>query len=61
MNKEAVLSGKYTDKELVINGVDYNKVPPTSDVSYVAVATAAVIAVLAGAAVVILRKKSENN
>ena len=35
--------------------------PPTSDVSYVAVATAAVIAVLAGAAVVILRKKSENN
>ena len=35
----------------------YNAVPPTSDVSYVAVATAAVIAVLAGAAVVILRKK----
>jgi hypothetical protein len=39
----------------------YNAVPTTSDVSYVAVATAAVIAVLAGAAVVILRKKSENN
>jgi len=63
LNETAVLSGKYTDKDLTITGPSYNPNTPgsnpgTSDVSYVAAASVAVIAVLAGVAVVILRKKS---